>query len=178
MLRTPSLHDIGHSRRPTGDGSVLDDHTAAFLEGDCSLILGITLDDGSPCSSQAWGAQVTSRDPAVIRLVVAGRDAERLPDAVGRPLALTGADVPTLSSLQVKGRIIDSAAPTDGDFALAQVHTADFFDAVYRSDGEPVSLLRRMVPPTYWVWTVEVSSVFDQTPGPGAGSPLPDSGQR
>jgi hypothetical protein len=160
----------------SGDAVVLDDHTAAFLEGDCSLIVGIALDDGSPRASQAWGLRVCSRNPAVIRLVIGGRDTGPLPDAVGRPLALTGADVPTLASLQVKGRITGSEAPTEDDLALARSHTADFFDAVHRSDGEPVELLRRMLPPEYWVWTVEVSEVFDQTPGPGAGAPLPGGG--
>lgn len=170
-MASGTMVDVG-----SGDDDVLDDQTAAFLEGDCSLIVGVALDDGSPFSSQAWGVRVCSRDPTVIRLVVAGRDADRLPDAVGRPLALTGADVPTLAARQVKGRITASEAPTEDDLTLARSHAAEFFDAVHDSDGEPIELLRRMLPPTYRVWTVELSEVFDQTPGPSAGAPLATGG--
>ena len=61
---------------------------------------------------------------------------------------------------------------------MARSHTGGFFEGVNRGDGEPVELLRRMLPPDYWVWTVELSEVFDQTPGPGAGAPLPTGGPR
>lgn len=151
---------------------MLDDQTEAFLEGDCSLVVGFLTADDLPLSGHAWGAQVVQRDPTFVRVVLAARDAAHQPDPLGRSLALTAADVPTLAAVQVKGRVIADEAPTEQDLERAARHTEELFVAINRTDGEPIELLQRMLPPAYRVWTIEVDEVYDQTPGPGAGAAL------
>jgi len=153
------------------------DATVNFLEGGCSLIVGVSLADGSPYAAHAWGFTVESRDPVRARLVLGTRDAERVPALwAGAPIAVTGADVSTLRAVQVKGRSIDAGPATDDDLAVVARHCGLFFADVERVDGEPYALLVRMVPPSFTTCTVELDAFFDQTPGPGAGAPLARTG--
>lgn len=151
---------------------MLDDELAEFLEGDCSLVVGLVLDDGTPLASQAWALTVLQRDPPLVSVVLAERDTAGISEPVGARLALTGADVPTLSSRQVKGRVLAHEAATEADLAAVEQHCEAFFLAVHHADGEPVELLRRMVPPSFRAWTVQLDELYDQTPGPGAGAAL------
>ncbi len=48
----------------------------------------------------------------------------------------------------------------------------DFYDAVLETDGTDPALLERLTPAAYAACLVAVDAVFDQTPGPRAGSSL------
>jgi len=52
------------------------------------------------------------------------------------------------------------------------VQTDRFFEVVHLTDGNPIELLRRMLPIEVLVVDVVVEEMFDQTPGPEAGAPL------
>lgn len=47
------------------------------------------------------------------------------------------------------------------------------FTAIVDADGARHEVLTRWIPVGYVACTLEVTERFDQTPGPGAGAPLP-----
>lgn len=146
---------------------MLDDELVRFLQGGCALIV-CTLDpDGEPFASRAWGLTVLSaEDPVRVRLLAT-------PDvsALGR-IAITGTDVPTLRSTQLKGCIVASEPGNDLDAAKSRKYTDAFYSDVELSDRVPRDLLDRMTPTDFLALTVEVEEMFNQTPGPRAGSSL------
>jgi hypothetical protein len=122
--------------------------------------------------TRAWGLNIdVGHDPVTGRLLLAAEDTraiELLED--GGRIAFTGTDVPTLRSLQVKGRGVRVESATDDDRARAQRYADAFFDDVIRVDRHAREALVRMLPIDYVAATVTVEEVFDQTPGPSAGA--------
>ena len=87
---------------------------------------------------------------------------------------MTGADVRTLRSVQLKGRVRLVEPPVADDLALAAEHSQRFFDAVIAVDGLSPDLLRRMLPYEVVCVELEIDEQFDQSPGPAAGRPWED----
>lgn len=168
MLRKRYLPDHGANVVP-------DTEMATFFEAGCALVIGVTTEDGAPHGARAWGLSVVQA--GCVRLLVNAADdvALRVLRNGGR-VAITGADVPTLRSMQAKGRAVAVEPATDADRARARAFRDDFFTDIAETDGTPMALLDRLVPLDYMACTVMIEEVFDQTPGPGAGAPLPDPG--
>jgi hypothetical protein len=154
---------------------VLDPESVALLEGGCALIVGSVDDDGAPLASRGWGLTVTSAGPpASIRLLLGTNDpAARDNLQANGVIAVTGTDVPTLRSIQLKGRVVAIEPATAADVERAGRYVEALFDDIEAADGSDRSILRRWVAPSYFACVVEVDDRFDQTPGPGAGAPLP-----
>jgi hypothetical protein len=157
---------------------VLDPDLVSLLEGGCALIVGVSTPDGAPYASRAWGLQVeppTADDGAEVRCRIRffmGDDdhvvLERV--AAGAPVAITGTDVLTLRSVQLKGRALGLEPATDQDRARSARYSEAFAADIHRADGQPKHLLGRLVPPDIVVCTAVATDAFDQTPGPRAGS--------
>ncbi len=147
---------------------VLDEELVRFLEGGCALIV-CTLDpDGEPFASRAWGLTVLSaQDPVRVRLLAT-------PDVVasGR-IAITGTDVPTLRSTQLKGHASwrPNRATTGTPRSRRSTSTPSTATS-RRPTVFPRDLLNRMTPTDFLALTVEVEEMYNQTPGPRAGSSL------
>jgi hypothetical protein len=143
-----------------------------------ALIVGLTLEDGTPYATRAWGLRVTDPDPgddrlAVVELMLPADDATGLAGAAeGRSVSVTAADVTTLRSAQFKGRSLGTGPVTEDDLALSERYFDGFSEAVARSDGQPRELLARLVPHELVRCAVAVHEAYDQTPGPGAGQEL------
>lgn len=149
---------------------MIDRTLAAFLERGCAIIVGTTGLDGEPHAQRGWGCSVV--DPATIRLLLDASDPVLSAHVdAGGWLACTAADVRTLESVQLKGRVVAVDAPARADLERAEQHNDELFDDIERTDFFPRVLTARMVPPAYTVAVVRVEEVYDQTPGPGAGSP-------
>jgi hypothetical protein len=152
---------------------VLDAATAAFLEGGCALIVGTVGPGGAPRASRAWGLTVLPGGGTTLRVLVSTDDpvpAAGVRD--GGRIAITAADVPTLRSMQLKGRVTGIEEATDEDRSRAARYMEAFFADVNATDGTPVEVIERVTPFDVRAWSVEVEELFDQTPGPGAGAPL------
>jgi hypothetical protein len=155
---------------------VFDLETLAFLQSGYALIVGTVSEEGEPRAARAWGLTVLQEPPARVRLLLDARDRPTLARLPG-PIAVTGADVRTLYSVQLKGRVVEVAPATDDDRARAVRFYDDFFDAIVESDGTPRWKPERLIPPDYVVALVDVDEVYDQTPGPSAGTALtPEAG--
>ena len=82
-----------------------------------------------------------------IRFVMSADDPDRgRPPGVGS-VSLTGANVVTYQSVQFKGRPVVVEAPTADDVELARRQSEAFFEAMQRTDGNPIEMLARMLPP-------------------------------
>jgi hypothetical protein len=172
MLRTCLLNE------PEGCSLVFDAETVAFLESGCALIVGTVMPDGEPFATRGWGLTVLDATPRAdntfdVRLLLDANDAVTLANlAPGAQIAITGADVRTLRSMQCKGRSRGTEPATAADGERARAFCDDFYDAVLETDGTDPALLERLTPAAYAACLVAVDAVFDQTPGPRAGSSL------
>ena len=141
-----------------------------------SLVVGTVGADGAPRATRAWAARVVDAASGRIRVVMSADDAQSVSNLGSGVVALTGADVRTLESVQLKGTIVVVEPATAEDLEAVTAHTDAFFVAVEETDGLPISLLRRLMPREVIAFEFVVDGTFDQSPGPSAGaavSPTP-----
>jgi hypothetical protein len=152
---------------------MLDPETVALLESGCSIAVATVDPDGAPHASRGFGLTVLP-DGIHVRLLLDAADRANLANlAGGGSIAVTGVAVPTLKAVQIKGRADEPILTTDaGDLARAARHLDSFFTDVSSVEGTPIALVDRLTPTAFAVCTVTVAEVFDQTPGPRAGSPV------
>ena len=151
---------------------MFDEATTAFLLSGCSLIVGGLTPDGEPFATRGWGVRIGEGDH--VRVVVGVADLRRLDvvDGHHRRLAVTGADVPSLRSVQVKGDVVGSEDVDEADLAQHRSVCDQVVADGQRTDGTARHLMERLVPADLVTVVVRVTELFDQTPGPRAGQPL------
>ena len=144
-----------------------------LAERGCALVVGTVGPDGSPYASRGWGLTLTPTTTGPVRLLLDAGDAVTLAnlrrEGDGR-VAITGADVVTLRSFQLKGRVVAIDDADAEDRAKVDRYCDDFFTDIEATDGTPRVLTERLRPAAYVACTVEIDEAYDQTPGPGAGS--------
>ena len=150
---------------------MIDEPLRAFLERGCAMIVGTVADDGTPHAQRAWGCSVV--DGVTVRVMLDASDPVLHDHIVdGGRIAVTSADVRTLRSVQLKGRVVELEPPTAADTARCEMHNDELFDDILATDFYPREYTERMVPPAYVAAVVAVDEVYDQTPGPSAGAPV------
>ncbi len=145
----------------------------AFLHSGCSTIIGTVGPDGEPHAGRAWGLDVLALGEGMARVLIDADDdrtVQHLTDLGS--VAVTAANVPTLRSVQLKGRSLGVEPALDADVERAERFCDAFFTDIEQTDGTERGLLVRLVPAQFAVCTMQIDEVFDQTPGPGAGAPL------
>lgn len=148
-----------------------DEAIAKFLEGGCALIVATVSPDGEPYATRAWGLDIVPGDPLRARVLLAADDHRTIAHLGGSGrIAVTGGDVRTLRSIQLKGRAVGIEPVRDKDRARAGRYLDEFFTAVVETDGTPRHTLERIIPLDYVVCTITVEEIYDQTPGPCAGA--------
>jgi len=152
---------------------LLAPETITFLEGGCGLIVGTVGADGAPHASRGWGLTVVSTDPTEVRLLLDADDhvAASYLAATGN-VAVTGGDIHTLRSIQFKGQASPVETATADERVRAERYADEFFGNVNDVDGTPLELLNGLRAQNFVVCTVAVEELYDQTPGPSAGSRL------
>ncbi len=152
---------------------MFDAQTVALLESGCSICVATVGPDGAPYASRGFGVDVAP-GRAQVRLLLDADDHATLANlGAGGAVALTGVDVATMRAVQVKGVAgppVPASAPDE--VARANRHIDALVAAVHGIEGTPTGLIERIRPTAFAVCTVAVTEVFDQTPGPSAGSPL------
>jgi hypothetical protein len=142
----------------------------ALVRPGVGLVVGTVSADGEPRAHRAWAATVVDPDEGRLRFVMSADDPDVAAHLDTGAVSLTGADVVTYHSVQAKGRPVLVEAPTADDLAAADEAVEAFFDAIHRTDGNPLELLRRMLPQQMLAVEMVVEETFDQTPGPNAGT--------
>lgn len=156
----------------------LDELPEGMLALGSALIAATVSADGEPRAARASSWQVV--DPTERRIRVAmcaddpvfvanlGLHAE--PGSVR--VSVTGADVLTFASVQLKGSVVALDAPDADDRAAIEHHNDVFVGKIEAVDGHPADVVRRFLPIEHVMVEVLVDEVYDQTPGPGAGAVL------
>jgi hypothetical protein len=151
---------------------VLEADTARFLSDKAALIVGAVGVDGRPYSARGWGLTV---DPGSgrSRLLLDVDDVPHLTHlAGGGAIAVTGSDVPTLRSCQVKGRVEAFAEVDASDLEHSTHYHEGFFSDVEHTDHLPAWKMHRLRPDELVACLFTIEEVYDQTPGPQAGRAL------
>ena len=152
---------------------------ATFLGGGRAFIVATVGDANEPHATRGWGLELVD-GPRIdggrsrrVRLLLDADDVCALEHVrSGRRIAITGADVRTLRSVQLKGRAVGLEDAGPDDEARAARYCDDFFGDITAIDGIERGVLERLVPSRYAACAVDVEELYDQTPGPGAGAPL------
>jgi hypothetical protein len=87
-------------------------------------------------------------------------------------LAVTVTDVRTLESVQLKGTSSAAEPATAEDLRAVDEYCDAFFGAVIETDGVAREFMERLLPPSFAACVVDVVEIYDQTPGPKAGTPV------
>ena len=146
-----------------------------LAERGCALVVGTVGPDGSPYASRGWGLSLTPASASPVRLLLDAGDRVTIANLSrdvehGGRIAVTGADVVTLRSFQLKGRSTAITPATDDDLAKVDRYCDEFFTDIANTDGTPRHLTEQLRPAAFVACTVEVEEAFDQTPGPDAGA--------
>jgi hypothetical protein len=155
---------------------MLHEATRVFRNGSRALIVAAVTPDGAPCASRGWGITLDT-DERTARLLLPADDDIVIAAlrAAGARIAVTGCEIATLHSAQIKGRALAIEPATEIDERTAADYVDGFAAAIERVDGTPRALVERLVPTTFVACTITIDDVFDQTPGPAAGSPVAGS---
>jgi hypothetical protein len=151
---------------------LIEPDVQAFLESPCSQIVATVDADGLPEASRGWAVDVLPGGRQ-LRLLLASTEAVTLANvAATGVIALTATHFQTLSSVQIKGRVTAVEPRTAADRIRFEAFCAGCVHAIAELDGTPEELVWRMAPLDVVACRVEVAEVYDQTPGPVAGSRL------
>ena len=134
------------------------------------LVVGTVSADGEPRAVRGWAVFPPGGATDRVRVVMSADDPVAVENLSTGRVAITIADVRTLRSLQLKGLVVTVEAPSTTDLELMRVQTEQSLQAVHESDGNPVEVLRRILPHEVVTFEMVVESTFDQTPGPEAGA--------
>jgi len=151
---------------------VLPPALVPFLEGGNSLLVGTCDAQRMPQVARAVGVKV-SADRDKLTLFLPERSATRALCALGQvPLiAMTASEPPTHRTVQIKGKVLALRHPTDDEQAWVLSYPDRFADVVAYAGLARATVKRLHVWPARAV-DIEITHVFDQTPGPQAGGPL------
>jgi hypothetical protein len=141
----------------------------SILDAGTSLIVGTVGPDGEPRATRAFALTVVDVDGDVVRVVVSADDPDLSDHLATGLIAVTAADVRTLRSVQLKGRIVGVEPSGVDDEAVAAEHSGRFFQAIHETDGHDLSAIRQLLPLQTVCVEIAVDELFDQTPGPDAG---------
>jgi len=141
----------------------------SILEAGTSLIVGTVGTDGEPRATRAFALTVVDGTTNRVRVVISADDPVVVDHLQTGRIAVTAADVRTLRSAQLKGRIASVDAPADADRALLVEHSESFFRAISEIDGHDVVVSRQLLPLDVVCVEMIVDELYDQTPGPTAG---------
>lgn len=145
--------------------AVIDAALATFLEGPCAQNVATADDEGDPTIGRAWGLRVDRGQ--VVRAVVGADAATASNLQAGGRIAVLIVDLPTYRSVQIKGTVVAIDPPTADDQGVYKVYLKEFAAALVAENR--TTPLDEALPGSIVVVTIDVDSVFDQTPGPGAG---------
>lgn len=147
--------------------------TEQLFDVGSALIVATVAADGEPraCRASAWS--LVDRATARVRVAVSADDPVTVANLEpGAPVAVTGADVATLRSIQLKGHVATVEEPGVADLDLVDRHNQELVAQIELTDEHPREIVLRFMPSTVLMVELLVDEAFDQTPGPGAGSTL------
>jgi hypothetical protein len=157
--------------RPHGD-HVVGPGLAAFVRSGVATVVATRDDDLGPEIARAWGAEVSTDGASVTLCVPAPPGSKTLANLEGNGAFTATFVLPTTyRAVQIKGTVLDVCEPTPEQLARFEEHVAAFIDQAEQIGITPKQV-HALVEPEYVAVTFSVRELYDQTPGPSAGSRL------
>lgn len=152
----------------TAGSPLIDEELTRFLRGPVSMMLGTADALSVPDVTRVTG--VAALDGRRLRVLISPTARTAQANAVvGVRVAVLATNILTYRSLQWKGRVLSAGeGRTPGDLALLHRARETFYLAVPQV-GFSAELAARLFPLDVVPLVVEVDSLYDQSPGPGAG---------
>jgi hypothetical protein len=153
---------------------VLEPDVVDLIESGCGMLAAFVTASGQPFATRGWGLTVVD-DGEKARLLVGAVEMQHLGyppgGEISTTVAVTGANILTLRSVQLKGPItaVERMNNVDDPRRLAS-YCNGYFNDVMVVDSIPRYLMERMVPTEFVACEFEIVEVYDQTPGPNAGA--------
>ncbi len=144
----------------------------SFLQSGCALVVGTVGEDGVPLASRGWGLDVDAGERSARLLLPAVDPALRNTISRDSRIAVTATNVRTLRSVQLKGLVRDVEPVTEADRERFQRYCNELFGDIAAADHGERVLIERLAPGDVVACGFTVDEVFDQTPGPAAGTRL------
>lgn len=150
----------------------------AHLEAGSAEVVGLVAPGGRPVATRGWGLDVLDAEVGRVRLLMRAVDLVPLGLAAGDrpdvPISVTASDVPTLFSVQLKGRLEAVDPPVETDPARVDRYCDGFLGDVVGVDRIRRDLMELWRPTgqALVACTILVEELFGQTPGPDAGARL------
>jgi hypothetical protein len=150
----------------------------AFLESGVSVVVGTRDADLVPEITRAWGVLVSKDRKSISLCVPLATSQKTLDNLAGNGQITVCCSLPTsYKTVQLKGQCIGTAGPRRADLTAVERHREAFGRL-----NDRIGFRRQRVE-TFWQRELETSPVlvtlrfvpeqiYDQTPGPDAGSPL------
>jgi hypothetical protein len=151
---------------------VIEPDIIELMESPWSLIVGTVDADGLPDATRGWGLHVLDGGRQVRLLLSANASVTLANLRNTRRIALTATDFATMHSVQVKGAALVVEDATDADRERFDTFWVDCARTLHELDGTPEATIARMVPSGVFACVMTVDDLFDQTPGPEAGTRL------
>jgi hypothetical protein len=145
---------------------------ADLLQTGVSVIVGTRDRDLMPECTRAWGIQIgPDRATATIFLSesIAGKTLENLRE--NRLIAVSCTRPTDHIACQLKGRVRDMRPLTVGDHETSRRWHRDFMGEL-RAIGVPPELTEAWIAEPSLAIDIDVTDVFEQTPGPGTGNKI------
>lgn len=156
----------------------IDDVLKTFIEGGVSVALG-TCDSGlAPALARAWGPRVGGDRRSLSLCIAAAASGTTLLNLKDNGRVAIAFSQPTnYKTAQIKGRWIETTDVMPEDLAVVERHRNAFITetvslGVSRDLVELYVRRELLSSPALVKISVLTEQIFDQTPGPGAGSPL------
>jgi hypothetical protein len=144
----------------------------SFVQRGVAIVVATRDHDLRPEITRGWGPHVSADGASVTLCVTAPQDSKTLSNLKGNgAIAATFSLPTTYRTVQIKGSVEDLCTPTPEQLARVEAHVAAFVDEVEQV-GIPRNMARRLVHPELVAVSFAVRELFDQTPGPKAGSRL------
>jgi len=145
---------------------------AEFVGAGVATVVATRDEELRPEIARAWGSEVSADGASVTLCVPASRGSKTLTnlDANGA-ISATFVLPTTYRAVQLKGTVLDVCEPTPEQLARFEEHVAAFIDQAEQIGITPKQV-HALVEPAYVAVTFSVRELYDQTPGPSAGSRL------
>lgn len=147
---------------------MLSDELCQLLDAGPAMVVGSVSPDGEPDCIRAWGAEASADGTTIRLLFPEGTAATLVSNALsGSTIAFNFSNVTTYASYQAKGELVRIEAACPADQARSLRHR-ERFSANVISIGVSADV-RNCAFQAAQVLVFRVRSLFDQSPGPGAG---------
>jgi hypothetical protein len=158
--------------------AALTEELTRLAEGGVAVIVGTRDANRVPEMARGWGVRVLP-DRQQVELSIAECSGRRTLDNLtgNQQIAITLAIPSTYRSIQIKGRALETSVPLPEDLERVDHHREAFLQEV-ESVGLARPLAARLfaaemeVSPALVKIRLSIDEIFDQTPGPKAGSRL------